>query len=88
LRGSISASKKVGQEVNTLLSHHQNAGQNYDIKVATRSFKNMAQFRYLGMTITNQNLIQEEIKRRLNSANARIFGPKGDEVTGGWRKTL
>jgi hypothetical protein len=28
------------------------------------------QFRYLGMTITNQNLIQEEIKRRLNSGNA------------------
>jgi hypothetical protein len=27
----------------------------------------VAQFRYLGMTIINQNLIQEEIKRRLNS---------------------
>jgi hypothetical protein len=24
----------------------------------------------LGMTVTNQNLIQEEIKRRLNSGNA------------------
>jgi hypothetical protein len=30
----------------------------------------MAQFRYLGTTIANQNLIQEEIKRRLNSGNA------------------
>jgi hypothetical protein len=97
------------------------------------------------LTITNQNLIQEEIKRRLNSGNAcyhsvqnllssrllsknvkvriykiiilpvvlygcetwslsvgeehklrvfenrvlrRIFGPKGDGVTGGWRKLL
>jgi hypothetical protein len=28
------------------------------------------QFRYLGTTIKNQNLIQEEIKRRLNSGNA------------------
>jgi hypothetical protein len=28
------------------------------------------QFRYLGTTITNQNLIQEEIKRSLNSGNA------------------
>jgi hypothetical protein len=45
-----------------LLSHHQNAGQNHDIEVANRSFEKVAQFRYLGMTVTNQNLIQEEIK--------------------------
>jgi hypothetical protein len=30
----------------------------------------VAQFRYLGMTITNQNLIQEDIKRRFNSGSA------------------
>jgi hypothetical protein len=30
----------------------------------------MSQFKYLGTTVTNQNLIQEEIKRRLNSDNA------------------
>jgi hypothetical protein len=30
----------------------------------------VAPFRYLGTTITNQNLIQEEIKERLNSGNA------------------
>jgi hypothetical protein len=103
----------------------------------------VAQFRYLGMTVTNQNLIKEEIKRRLHLGNAcyhsvqnllsshllsksikiriyktiilpvvlykcetwpltlreehgmrvfenrllrRIFGPKRDEVMGGWRK--
>jgi hypothetical protein len=34
-----------------------------------RCFENVAQFRYLGTTITNQNLIQEGIKRRLNSIN-------------------
>jgi hypothetical protein len=27
----------------------------------------VAQFGYLGMTVTNENLIQEEIKRRWNS---------------------
>jgi hypothetical protein len=30
----------------------------------------MSQFKYLGTTVTNQNLIQEEIQRRLNSDNA------------------
>jgi hypothetical protein len=103
----------------------------------------VSQFKYLGTAVANQDLIQEEIKRRLNSGNAyyhsvqnllssrlllknvkitiyktiilpvvlygyetfsmtlreehglrvfenkvlrRIFGPKRDEVTGGWRK--
>jgi hypothetical protein len=46
--------------------------QNRDIKIANRSFKNVSQFKFLGMTVTNQNLIQEEIKRRLNSDNACI----------------
>jgi hypothetical protein len=48
----IDTSKKVGLEVNTeetkytLLSHHQNAGQNQ----ANRCFENVEQFRYLGTT--------------------------------------
>jgi hypothetical protein len=64
----IDASKEVGLEVNTektkcmLLSRDQNAGQNHDIKIGNRCFENVAQFTYLGTTITNQNLIQEEIK--------------------------
>jgi hypothetical protein len=53
-----------------LLSRHQNVGQNRDIKIANRSFENVSPFKYLGTTVTNQNLIQEEIKRRLNSGNA------------------
>jgi hypothetical protein len=53
-----------------LLSRHQNAGQNHNIKLDDRSFENVAQFKYLGTTVTNQNLIQEEIKRKLNSGNA------------------
>jgi hypothetical protein len=44
-------------------------GQNRDIEIANRSFGNMAQFKYLGATVTNQNLIQGEIKRRLNLCN-------------------
>jgi hypothetical protein len=74
--GSFEASKEVGLEVNTektkymLLCRRQNIGQNYDIKIADRCFENVAQFKYLGTTITNQNLIREEIKRGLNSGNA------------------
>jgi hypothetical protein len=53
-----------------LLSRHQNVGQNRDIKIANRSFECVSQFKYLGPTVTHQNLIQEEMKRRLNSGNA------------------
>jgi hypothetical protein len=62
----IDASKEVGLEVNKektkymLLSCHQNAGQSYNIKIANRCFENVSKFIYLGTTITNQNLIQEQ----------------------------
>jgi hypothetical protein len=70
------ASKEVGLEINVdetkymLLSRQQNAGQNRDIEIANRSFENVSQFKYLGTTVTNQNLVQEEIKGKLNSGNA------------------
>jgi hypothetical protein len=72
----IDASKEVGLEITVqktkgrLLSRHQNAGLNRDIKIINKSFENVAKFRYLGMTVINQTLIQEGIKRRLNSGNA------------------
>jgi hypothetical protein len=55
------------------MDHHQNAEQNHDIKIGNRCFENVEQFRYLGTTITNRNLIQKEIKRRLNYGNACIL---------------
>jgi hypothetical protein len=72
----IDASKEVDLEVNTektkymSLSRHQSAGQNHNIKVGNICFENVVEFIYLGMTITNQNLIHEEIKGRLNLGNA------------------
>jgi hypothetical protein len=56
-----------------LVSCRQNAGQNHDIKTANRPFENVAQFKYFGMTVTNQNLIQEEVNTRLNSGNACYY---------------
>jgi hypothetical protein len=44
-----------------LLCCHQNAGQNYDIKIANTSSENVAKLIYLGTNITDRNLIQEEI---------------------------
>ncbi|PNF42445.1 hypothetical protein B7P43_G09360 [Cryptotermes secundus] len=52
-----------------LLCRHQNAAQNHDIEIANRCSENVAQFIYLRTTLTNQNLIREEIKRRLNSGS-------------------
>jgi hypothetical protein len=72
----IDASQEVGLGINAektkymLLSRHQNVVQNGDIKIATRSFENVSQFKYLGTTVTNQNLIQEEIERRSSPCNA------------------
>jgi hypothetical protein len=64
----IDASKEIGLKVNAekskyvLLSHHQNVGQKHNIKIGDTSFEDLAQFRYVGKTVTNQNLVQEEIK--------------------------
>jgi hypothetical protein len=50
------------------MSRHHNSGQNRNI-IANGSFGNMAKFKCLGKRVTNQNLIQEEIKNRSKSGN-------------------
>jgi hypothetical protein len=73
----IDASKEVDLEINVektkymLLSCHQNVGQNRGIKIANKSFEIVSKFKYLRMTGTNQNLIQEEIKRRLKETTRK-----------------
>jgi hypothetical protein len=46
---------------------------NYDVDIANISFEKVALFKYLETIITNQDLKQEEIKRRLNSGNACYY---------------
>jgi hypothetical protein len=83
----IDASKEVGLEVNAertkymLVSCDQNADKIQDIKTRIRSFGNVSQFNYLGMFIIYLNLIQEVIKRRLNSGNACSPAPAPPPLT-------
>jgi hypothetical protein len=71
----LEASRDIGLEINAektkymIMSHHPNSGQNQNISIASESYGNVAKFKYLGMTLTNQNGIHDEIKRRLNSGN-------------------
>jgi hypothetical protein len=57
----LDASKKVGLEVNSektnymFMSRHQTAGQSNYIRIANKSFKKVAKFKYLGATLTDQN---------------------------------
>jgi hypothetical protein len=56
-----------------IMSHHPHSGQNKNIRIANELFENVAKFKYLGMTLTNQNDIHDEIKSRLNSGNAYYY---------------
>jgi hypothetical protein len=67
------ASKEVGLEINVaknmLYVTVSSPDKKYhDMKIANRSIQNVAQFKHVERTV--RDLIQEEIKRRLNSDNA------------------
>jgi hypothetical protein len=40
-----------------LMFHKKSAGYDHNMKIINRSFENMAGFKYLGVTVSNQNLI-------------------------------
>jgi UDP-galactopyranose mutase len=61
-----------GQEY-MIMSRHLNSGRNQNIRRANESFENVAEFKHLGTTLTNQNDIHDEIKSRLNSGNVCYY---------------
>ena len=73
------ASTEIGLEVNvgktkyTIMSRDQNTGRCHKIMIDNSSFERREEFKYLGITLMNQNSIQKEIKSRLKSANACYY---------------
>jgi hypothetical protein len=54
-----------------VMSRHQNAGRDHNVKTDNKSCETVEQFKYLGKT--DQNSLQEEIKSRLKSGNACYY---------------
>jgi hypothetical protein len=51
------------------MSHGHKIGQKHSIKIAKQFFIDVAKFKYLGTTLTDQNCMHEEMRSRLNSGN-------------------
>jgi hypothetical protein len=72
---TLDTSKGVGLEVDTektkyiFMYHNQYPGQNHNIKVAYKSFKNVAELIVFGSDSTKSKLHHEKLKSRLNSRN-------------------
>jgi hypothetical protein len=55
------------------MSCSQKIGQKHSIKIVNRSFEDVAKFKYLRTTLTDQNCTHEEIKSRLSFENACYY---------------
>ena len=80
------ATKEIGLEVNAdktkymVMSRDRNSGRGHSVKIDNSSIERVEEFKYLGTTLTEQNVIQEEIKSRLKLGmlaiiRCRIFCP-------------
>jgi len=54
-------------------SRDQNDGQSHSMKTDNTSIERVEEFKYFGITLTNKNSIQEEIKSKLKLGNACYY---------------
>jgi hypothetical protein len=73
------ASRDIGLEINAektkyiIISRYSNSGQNQNMRIDNESFEKVEKFKYLGMTLTNQNNIRDEIKSRLKTGECLLL---------------
>jgi hypothetical protein len=78
----LETSRDIGLEINAektkymIMSHHPISGQNQNIRISNESFEKVAKFKYLEMTLTNENDIHYEVNTRLNSGMLAIIQSK------------
>jgi hypothetical protein len=56
-----------------MMCRDQHTGRSHSMKTDNSSFESAEGFKYFGITLTDQNSIQEEIKSRLKSGNACYY---------------
>ena len=89
----VVAAKEIGLEVNTdktkyvVTSRDRNAERGHSVKIEISSIERVADFKYLGTTLTDQNSIQEEIKSRLKLGNACYYSVQNLLSSGCYPKT-
>jgi hypothetical protein len=73
----VLASNEIGLQLNAdntknmVMSQVQNAGRSHNKKIDNRSLEIVVESKYLGTNLSHKNSIQEEIKSRMKSGNAR-----------------
>jgi len=59
------AGNKLLLKKKLVMSRDLNAGRSHNIKIDTRSYERVEQFKYLGIALTDKNCMQEKITSRL-----------------------
>ena len=64
----VAAAREIGLEVNAdktkylVMSRDQNAGRIHSVRTDNSTFERVGEFKYLGTTLTNQNLLRKKLR--------------------------